>query len=349
MTDKNRYHLLIASYLEPELVERIRQVDPRLHVIYEPDLLRPPRYSADHTGQPVERTEEQESRWRRHLETADILFDFDVTHRDDLPALAPNVRWIQATSSGIGQRVKRYGYDRNMPETIFTTARGVHAQPLAEYCLLSMLMWSKNLLHIQNEQRHKRWERYATTDLAGRCLGIVGVGAVGREVARVARAMRMFVIGVDQQCAGVEPSSLNVDELHPPAELHPVLKRVEFLVLSIPHTPETEKMIGEKELAILPKGAVLINIGRGPVVDEKALIEALSSGHLGHAFLDVFEEEPLPKESPLWDMPNVLVSPHSVSTSDRENGRITDLFCENLRRYLAGKELLNRLDTEKLY
>jgi phosphoglycerate dehydrogenase-like enzyme len=349
MADKDRYHVLIASYLEPEHVERIRQVDTRLHVIYEPDLLRPPRYSADHKGQPIERTAEQESRWRRHLETADILFDFDVTHHEDLPSLAPNLQWVQATSSGIGQFVKNCGYDKSLPKTLFTTARGVHAQPLAEFCLLSMLMWSKKLLHVQNEQKLKHWERFALTDLAGRTLGVVGVGAVGREVARAARAMRMHVIGVDQQVEGVEPTSLHVDELHPPAGLHQVLKRLEFLVLVTPHTPETEKMIGKKELALLPKGAVLINIGRGAVVDQKALIEALTSGHLGGAFLDVFEEEPLPPTSPLWEMPNVLVSPHSASTSDRENGRITDLFCENLRRFLAGEELLNRLDTEKLY
>jgi phosphoglycerate dehydrogenase-like enzyme len=349
MTDKDRYHVLITSYLEPEHIERIRQVDTRLHVIYEPDLLRPPRYAADHTGQPIERTAEQESRWRQHLEKADILFDFDITHREDLPSLAPNLLWVQATSSGIGQLVKRFGYDRSMPKTLFTTARGVHAQPLAEYCLLSMLMWSKKLLHIQHEQSLKRWERYATTDLAGRRLGIVGVGAVGREVARVARAVRMHVIGLDKQVEGVEPASLNVDELHSITELHRLLKRLEFLVLAAPHTPETEKMIGKKELSLLPKGAVLINIGRGAIVDQKALIEALSSDHLGGAFLDVFEEEPLPPESPLWEMPNVLVSPHSVSTSDRENGRITDLFCENLRRFLAGEELVNRLDTEKLY
>jgi phosphoglycerate dehydrogenase-like enzyme len=108
-------------------------------------------------------------------------------------------------------------------------------------------------------------------------------------------------------------------------------------------------MIGADELAALPRGAALINIGRGALVDEGALVAALESGHLGSAFLDVFETEPLPTESPLWDMPNVLVSPHSGSTSDRENGRITDLFCENLRRRRTGKQLLNVLDVERLY
>lgn len=349
MPTKSNYKVLIASYLEPELVERVRKVDPRLEVIYEPDLLQPPRYAADHKGRPIERTEEQESRWRRHLEVVDILFDFDITHHEDLPALAPNLLWLQATSSGIGQFVKRMGYDKSFPNTIFTTARGVHAQPLAEFCLLSMLTFTKKFGHVQREQQQKHWERYAATDLDGRTLGIVGVGAVGREVARVARALHMVVLGVDQYTDDIDPASLHVDEIHPTSRLQEVLKRLEFLVISLPHTPETERIIGKTEFALLPKGAVFINIGRGATVDESALIEALSSGHLGGACLDVFETEPLPVESPLWEMPNVLVTPHSASTSDHENRRITDLFCENLRLFLAGEPLINRLDTEKLF
>jgi phosphoglycerate dehydrogenase-like enzyme len=346
---KKQYNVLIASYLEPELVERIRNVDPRLTVIYEPDLLQPPRYPADHKGRPIERTEEQESRWRRYLETTDILFDFDITHHEDLPELAPNVVWLQATSSGIGQFVKRMGYDRSMPNTIFTTARGVHAHPLAEYCLLSMLTFTKRFSHVQREQRQKHWERYAATDLENRTLGIVGVGAVGREVARVARAMRMAVIGVEPEIEDINPASLHLDELYPTSRLGEVLRRSEFLVLSLPHTPETERIMGKAEFELLPKGAVFINIGRGPTVEESALVDALSSGHLGGACLDVFETEPLPAESPLWEMENVLVTPHSASTSDRENSRITDLFCENLRRFLAGESLINPLDTERLF
>jgi len=116
-----------------------------------------------------------------------------------------------------------------------------------------------------------------------------------------------------------------------------------------PHTPETEGMIGAKQLAALPRGAALINIGRGALVDEPALIASLESGHVAAAYLDVFAEEPLPMNSPLWEMPNVLITPHSASTSDRENGRIIDIFCENLRRYLAGEPQLNVLDTVLLY
>ena len=134
-----------------------------------------------------------------------------------------------------------------------------------------------------------------------------------------------------------------MDELRPASELHAVLGEAEHLVLIAPHTPETEGMIGARELALMPEGAVLINIARGALVDEQALIEALRSGRLAGAGLDVFAEEPLPDDSPLWEMPNVLVSPHSASTSDRENSRLTELFCQNLRRFLDGEPLINVL------
>ncbi len=349
MTPPESHNLLIASYLEPQHVERIRQVEPGLRVIYEPTLLRQPRYAADHKGSPIERTPDQEAQWRGLLLDAEILFDFDQTHRDDLPELAPNVRWIQATSAGIGQFVKRMAYDRRMPGTVFTTASGVHAEALAEFCLMAMLMFNKGLLRMVHDQERKHWERYAGTDLVDRTLVILGVGTIGRKVARIAKAFGMTVVGVKRSPGATDPASLNLHELYAPAALSDVLPRAEYLVLITPHTDETEKMIGPSELASLPQGAVLINIARGAVVDEAALIESLRSGHLGGAALDVFEEEPLPQSSPLWEMPNVLVSPHSGSTSDRENGRLTNLFCENLRRYLDGEPLLNVLDTEKLY
>jgi phosphoglycerate dehydrogenase-like enzyme len=336
--------VLIASFLEAEHVARIRTVDPRVEVVYEPDLLRPPRYAADHKGHPLERTAEQEARWCRHLAEADILFDFDQTHLADLPELAPKVRWIQSTSSGIGPFVERMGYPQRMPDTIFTRASGVHAQPLAEFCVMVMLMFRKGLFRILRDQRRRHWERYAGTDLAERTLVVVGVGAVGTEVARMAKSLGMRVIGVDLPGFLFDPESSHLDEFRPVSELHAVLPTAEHLVLIAPHTPLTEGMIGAGELALLPEGAVLINIARGALVDEGALIQALTSGHLAGAGLDVFAEEPLPQDSPLWDIPNVLVSPHSASTSDRENGRITDLFRENLQRFLAGEPLLNALE-----
>ena len=347
--DPPPYNVLLASYLEPEHAEAIRQVDERLAVFYEPDLVPSPRYAADHVGRPLTRTPEQEARWRHLLRQTHILFDFDRTHKDDLPELTPNLRWIQATSAGIGQFVQRMEYARRMPDTVITTASGVHGQPLSEFCLMVILAFSRGLLGMLEQQRRKHWERFAGTDLAGRTLGVVGVGAIGSEVARLGKALGMSVLGVKRRTEGIDPASLHLDALYPPEDLPTVLKRAEFLVLITPHTPETETMIGAKELALMPRGAVFINIGRGRLVDEPALIEALRSGHLGGAGLDVFANEPLPADSPLWTLPNVLISPHSGSTSDRKNSRLTELFCDNLRRFLAGEPLRNVLDGERLY
>lgn len=339
--------VVIASWIEPELVERMRSVDSRVEVLYEPELLRPPRYAADHTGLPRPRTDAEERRWRDLLGRATILFDFDVTHREDLPDLVPRVRWIQATSSGIGQFVRRMGYDRRMPDTVFTTARGVHAQPLAEFALMAMLFHSRRGLEIIEAQRERHWERFAGTDLVGRSLVIVGLGAIGVRLARVAAVLGMRVLGVKRNASTPVPEG--VESVHSMDALASLLPEADFLVLAAPHTDETEGMIGGTELRLLPKGAALINVGRGALVRESELVEALEAGVLGGAYLDVFETEPLPKDSPLWGMPNVMVSPHSGSTSDRENERITEIFCDNLERYLRGAALRNVLNTDLLY
>jgi len=235
-------------------------------------------------------------------------------------------------------------YDVRMPNAIFTTARGVHSRPLSEFCLMAILALNKGLERMIRDKDRRHWERYAGTDLEGETLGVVGLGAAGGATARLARAFGMRVVGTD-----IATKTEGLDRFYPLEALPEMLRETEYLVLCVPHTPQTERMIGAQELALLPRGAVLVNIARGAVVDETALIEALRAGHLRGAALDVFEVEPLPPESPLWEMENVLVSPHSASTSDRENERITDLFCENLRRFLAGEPLLNVLDTERLY
>lgn len=337
--------VLIASYLEPELVTQIRAEVPQVEVLYHPELLGKPRYIADHTA-PINRTAEQEAQWRSLLAQADILFDFDYSHRQDLPDLAPNLKWIQATSAGIGQFVKRSGYAERT-NWKFTTASGVHARPLAEFTMMAMLMFAKNFQYLAEEKARHHWERYHHTELAEKTVGIIGLGKIGREVAKLAKAFDMRVIGNRRRPS--EHEMPFVDELYSADDLNSVLRLAEFLVLATPHTPETEGMIGPEEIAALPQGAVLINIARGAVVDQQAMTQALQSGHLRGAALDVFEVEPLPPDDPLWDMPNVIISPHSASTADTENHKLIRLFCDNLKRFIAGEPLINQLDVERYY
>ena len=335
--------VLIASPLEPEHVDRIRAVHPRIELLHDSDLLPRPRYVADHAGAPMTRTPEQEARFLDMLGRAEVVFDFPSGHLRDLPAVAPRLRWLQATSAGIGQFVQRLGLDRT--DITFTTASGVHARPLADFCLMSMLMFAKNYVWMERDKKAKRWERYSGEELTGKTLAIVGVGRVGQEVARHGKRMDMRVTGMRRSEAPVP----DVDALFDRADLHAMLRKADFLVLAAPHTPETEGIIGERELAVMKPSAVLINIGRGALVDEDALIRALQEKRLAGAALDVLRDEPPPQDSPLWEMPNVILSPHSASTVTQENARITEIFCDNLRRYLHGQPLRNVLDKEKLY
>jgi glyoxylate/hydroxypyruvate reductase A len=336
--------VLIASYLEPEYVERIAAI-PGVDVIYEPALLPRPRYRADHHGAPLRRAPQDEARWREYLARAEVLFDFDFTNLDRLLELAPRVRWIQATSAGIGQLLVRTGLVHS--QVAFTTASGIHAVPLAEFCLWALLGYVKDAPRLAREQAAHHWERYCGRELRGMTAGIVGLGRVGREVARLCRACGMRIIATRRTIRADDAEA--VDELVPADALPRLLGVSDAVILCVPHTPETERMLGARELRAMKRGAYLINIGRGALIDEPALIEALREGHLGGAALDVFATEPLPAASPLWHMPNVIVSPHSASTADTENDKLTALFCENLRRYLARAPLVNRFDPDRLY
>ena len=175
------------------------------------------------------------------------------------------------------------------------------------------------------------------------------MGKVGLEVDRLSKCLGMNVLGLKRDADGIDPSSLHVDELFSKDDINMILPRSEYLVIITPHTSETEKMIGEEQFNMLPKGDILINIGRGVVINEPDLIKALQSGHLGGAGLDVFEVEPLPESSPLWMMDNVIVSPHSAGTSDRENTLITNIFCANIKNYLEGEPLVNIFNADQMF
>ena len=345
--------LFISTPLDQEQVERIRSVAPdRLEVIFEPELLPPLRYFSDHKGiENFRRTPNQEKRWADALGRAEILFDFPPEGPDGTGGmdLAPNVKWIQTTSSGVGKRVADLGLQGS--DILFTTARGVHAGPLSEFFLLGVLKHFKRLDFLEDEQKAHHWERYCGEDLDGKVLALIGAGQVGRRIGAVARFLGMRVLAMDTSLTSDQADQLGFERLFSGSELHDMLASADVVCLCVPHTPETERMIDAKAFQAMKDGVVFVNVGRGPVVDEPILIEALKSGRVAFAALDVFATEPLPPGSPLWDMPNVLVSPHSASTVAAENRRIVDIFRHNLKCYLDGRldEMKNVLDKERMY
>jgi phosphoglycerate dehydrogenase-like enzyme len=333
--------VVFTSPLEPELVERVRGLD--VEVVYPEELIAPARYPSDHPMPTLDGPDARE-RWEALLDEAEILWDFGPLELAPSLASRPRLRWIQGTSAGIGRLAERVGLLES--DVLVTTASGVHARPLAEFALLAMLMFSKHTLQLVREQQAHRYERHAGEEIRGKTVCVVGLGKIGREVARLARGLDARVVGTVRDPRGRTAADLGVDEL---GALDELLPKADVVVLATPHTPETHRLLDAGRLARMKPTAILVNVARGDVVDEAALVEALRSGHLRAAVLDVFEREPLPADSPLWDLPNVFVSPHSASTVAEENERITDLFCENLRRYLAGEPLLNELDKALLY
>lgn len=313
---------------------------------FDPALLPVPRYPCDHAGRPLQRPPEDERRWRAYLAAAEVMFDFDYPNLATLGSLIPRVRWIQATSTGIGQLLRRAGLiDTSI---VFTTARGIHAKPLTDFTVMAILWFAKDGFRLIREQAARRWTRYCGNDVQGAAVGIVGFGSIGREVARACRALGMRILATKRTVSPGEQAP-EADMFFPMDDLRSLLRSADYVVLAVPQTPRTERLIGREELAAMKPGAVLINVARGAVVDEGALIEALREGRLRGAALDVLSKEPPEATNPLWEMPNVLLSPHSASTVASENGRLTDLFCDNLVRYIAGEPLLNVFDRERLY
>ncbi|MEV0718423.1 D-2-hydroxyacid dehydrogenase [Asanoa sp. NPDC050611] len=340
-----RLGVLIASYFEPELVRRIAAVDPRLDVVYEPDLLPAPRYAADHTGSPPRLDAAAQDRWARALAAAEVSLGFDWQAPAELPTRAPGLRWVQATSAGIGAFVRDAGLERT--GITFTTAAGIHAVPLAEFAVLGALHFVKGVPALRARQAAHHWERFTTAQLAGRTVTVVGLGGIGRQVVASFAALGCRVLGVGRPGRAYDIGS--VSGLHSTDDLDALLPHTDVLVVCTPLTPATEGLISATRIGLLKRGAIVVNIGRGPIVDEPALTAALRDGSLAGAALDVFETEPLPADSPLWELDNVLVSPHSAATVDTENAAITDLFCDNLRRYLDGRDLRNVYSRELGY
>lgn len=260
---------------------------------------------------------------------------------------AKKIRWIQSPSSG----VDKYLDIEELAEgdVILTSARGTHGACLAEHAFALILAFTRGIRQFVLEQQRHHWSnrewRASMRELNHSTLGIVGLGTVGRALALRARAFDMRVLAVDIS-AGEKPAC--VERLDSLEGLPHLLAESEYVVVTVPLTSKTRGMIGKRELTLMKPDALLVGISRGGVIDETALIAALQEGRLGAAALDVFEEEPLPEDSPLWDLPNVLITPHVAGGSQYESAMILDIFKENLGRFLRGEfPLRNQVDKHR--
>jgi len=343
---ESRVPVLIASWLEPRHAERIVAAEPdRIELIYEPELLPLTRYEADHHGPPRPLNDEQRRRWQEHLARAEVAFEFDWERPEELLKRAPRLRWVQATSSGIGPLIEHLGLAGS--PLLITNAAGIHAQPLAEFVLLAALHFAKEMPRLNTWKEKRHWERFCGQEVFGSRMTLVGLGRVGSRIAELSSALGMEVTGY-RRTAGL-PTPPGVRRVVDSAGLDSVLPETDILVIAAPDTPETTNLIDRRRLFLLPAHAVVVNVGRGSLIDEQAMIELLEAGRLRGAGLDVFAKEPLPTDSPLWAMPNVIISPHSASTVVQENDRLVDLFIENLHRYLDGRPLVNVFDHARRY
>ena len=250
--------------------------------------------------------------------------------------------------AGAGEVAKKAGLVET--DVVVTTASGVYSGPLAEFVLMAMLQHAKNLERLRRDKAEKAWRQTHTESIEAKTLCIVGMGNIGRAIAERARPFGTRVVGVKRAVREEDPAWDYADELYPTDRLREALGEADYVAVTLPGTPQTRHLVDAGAIGAMKPGAYFANVGRGTVVDEGALVEALEGGHLSGAALDVFEVEPLPEESPLWEMENVIVSPHATDmVPSLINERQTDLFCENLRRYLDGQPLLNVLDKELLY
>jgi phosphoglycerate dehydrogenase-like enzyme len=347
----SRLRVAVAAPLTDELHALIETAEPRVELLRDASLVAPMRWPADFSGDPgFRRTAEQQRRFVELLDGADALYGIpDV----DSAALARTVRanaglrWVHTMAAGGGGQVKAAGLSAEELERVaFTTSAGVHGGPLAEFAVFGVLAGAKDLPRLIAQQRDREWSgRWAMGQVADQTVLVLGLGGIGSVVARRLKDLGATVLGVSRRDVEVD----GVDRVVHPDDIVAEAPGLDAVVNTLPGTSATEHLLGAEFFAALSGGATVVNVGRGTVIDETALVEALDAGRAGFAALDVFEVEPLPEASPLWGHPNVLVSPHTAALDAAEERRIAELFADNAGRLLDGRPLRNRVDTVEFY
>jgi phosphoglycerate dehydrogenase-like enzyme len=341
MTNINQNEILITLPVPDAALDDLRQLSSRLRITHQVT-----RHAEDISPE----------QWAQ----AEILYT-DMVLPD--PAAAPNLRWVQFHYAGI-----EFMFDTPMAQAenvVFTSLSGANAPQAAEYAVTVMLALGHHMTDLFEAQEKADWigekrERILPRELRGSTVGLVGYGSVSRELARLLSTFEVTILAAKRDARHPEDTGYTIPGLGDPEgnyfhRLYPMearkamLKECDFVVVCLPITAETRNTIGEAELAVMKPDAFLVNLGRGGVVNQSAMLTALQERRLGGAALDVFTEEPLPASSPLWHLPNVIVTPHIAGISPFYRDRALRLFTENLRRYLNGQTLLNQVDPQKGY
>lgn len=350
-TTTGRLRVVVATPLAEELCELIEAKEPRLEVVRDQGLLPPMRHAADFSGEPsFQRTPEQQAAFEALVDSADILYgipDVDPAALARTAAANPRLRWVQTMAAGGGGQVKAAGLDAQQLERIaFSTSAGVHGGPLAEFAVFGVLAGAKTLPRLLAQQARREWTgRWGMGQVSEQTVLVLGLGGIGREVAAKLSALGATIIGTSRHDVDVP----GVSRVVHPDDLASVIGDADAIVTTLPGTEATTGLLGASLLRAVKPGVTVVNVGRGTVIDEPALITALQDGRVGFAALDVFAVEPLDAGSELWGLPNVLVSPHTAALNDAEDRLIAELFADNATRFLDGEPLRNRVDTVEFY
>jgi phosphoglycerate dehydrogenase-like enzyme len=346
-----RLRVVVAAPLSEEHCELIERLEPRIDLIRDQSLYPPMRHPADFSGDPsFRRTPEKQRVFEQMLDSAQVLYgipDVDSAALKRTADANSGLRWVHTMAAGGGSQVKAAGLSEEQLHRIaFTTSAGVHGGPLAEFAVFGVIAGAKDLPRLLAQQRDHTWTgRWAMRQVSEITALVVGLGGIGREVARKLSGLGATIIGTSRHGRPVE----HVDQQIRVEEISSTVPQVDAIVLTLPGTAATDKLIGADVLDAVKPGTILVNVGRGTVVDEDALVPALRDGRIGFAALDVFATEPLREDSPLWDEPNVLVSPHTAALNAAEDRLIAELFAANATRFLDGQELMNKVDTVDFY
>lgn len=338
MSESEKINVTLAIDFSDDILADLREVSPRLNI---------ERHFPDVSSEVIANTE--------------ILY---TTSYYPEPEQAPMLRWIQLNSAGMNHAFKHRVIQAE--DIMVTSASGIHATNMAHYTIMMMLMFNYRMRMFMDLQSKSQWPQekfgsFAPVDMSKQTVGIVGYGSIGRELGRLCAEMGMTVLASKRDIMKTaeideyvkpgtgDPTGDIPERIYPAEAIESMAKDCDYLVLIVPMTEATHHMINDSVFDAMKETAVLVNIARGAVVDEKALITALSSGKIGGAALDVFEEEPLPATSPLWDMDNVIITPHISGFTKDYHEKASRVFKENLRRYLDNEPLLNQLNRSKGY